>query len=73
MTTASTVQARPALRRIRDGYWRVTAASGHVLGYLEELPDVERPRFAAKRLLPSTQVVTIGEFRTADEALECLR
>ncbi|WP_368496738.1 hypothetical protein [Herbiconiux sp. A18JL235] len=77
MNASSTTTGRPALRRVREGYWRVTAASGHVLGYVElnegghGEPTVRR--FTAKRLLPSLVVVPIGEFGSAEEALECLR
>jgi hypothetical protein len=69
----STSTARPALRRIRDGYWRVTAASGVVLGYLEQVEPDPRPRYRAKRLLASAQVVEVGEFGDLAEAVECLR
>ncbi|QJU52968.1 hypothetical protein SCB71_06530 [Herbiconiux sp. KACC 21604] len=80
MNASSITTGRPALRRVREGYWRVTAASGHVLGYVE-LRDGEHGqpgepvgrRFTAKRLLPSLVVVPIGEFASAEEAMECLR
>ena len=77
MNASSTTTGRPALRRVREGYWRVTAASGHVLGYVElragEHGETGGPRFTAKRLLPSLVVVPIGDFGSAEEAMECLR
>ena len=76
MTTAAiaATATSPALRRIRDGYWRVTASSGIVLGYVEEVAAAAEPRFVAKRLVPSTtRVVAIGEFWHREEAAECLR
>ena len=74
MTTTSSTTTGPALRRIRDGYWRVTAASGLVLGYVEQIDADGELRFAAKRLLPSSnRVVGIGDFHSRDEAAECLR
>jgi hypothetical protein len=70
---STTTASRPALRRIRDGYWRVTAADGHVLGYVESSDRADAERFTAKRLLRSLQVVAIGEFGSADDAVESLR
>jgi hypothetical protein len=72
-TIARTASAHPALRRVRDGYWRVTAASGVVLGYVEEVGEGSGTRFKAKRLFTSTRVVEVGEFCDAAEAVECLR
>lgn len=72
-TTARTASAHPALRRVRDGYWRVTATSGVVLGYVEEVGEGSVTRFRAKRLIASVRVVEVGEFGDAAEAVECLR
>ncbi|MCS5729800.1 hypothetical protein N1031_08510 [Herbiconiux moechotypicola] len=70
----TTVHAHPGLRRVRDGYWRVVAPSGILLGYVEELPSADGPRFSAGRLLPrTTRVVPVGEFSSALDAVECLR
>jgi hypothetical protein len=63
----------PALRRIRDGYWRVSAASGVVLGYVEEIADPAGPRFRARRLYSSGRVGDIGDFWARADAIECLR
>jgi len=63
----------PGLRRVRDGYWRVTAASGAVLGYVEQTADEVRPRFRAKRLHSGLRIIDIGEFGALDEAMESLR
>lgn len=63
----------PGLRRVREGYWRVTATSGAVLGYVEEVADDGRPRFRAKRLHSGLRILDIGEFGALDEAAESLR
>ncbi|MDO9398405.1 MAG: hypothetical protein Q7T71_17820 [Herbiconiux sp.] len=75
MTTAVRIRSTgPALHRIRDGYWRVTAASGAVLGYVEQVDSDGLIRFRAKHLVPgTTRVVELGEFWQRDEAAECLR
>jgi hypothetical protein len=73
MKTTTTTPTAPALRRVRDGYWRVTAASGIVLGYVEETESEGQTRYRAKRLFSSLRVVEIGEFSRRDEALEILR
>jgi len=72
-TSILTGRQGPATRRIRDGYWRVTAAAGFVLGYVEQLDDEGVPRFRARRLLPSMRQMEIGDFWGFDEAVECLR
>jgi hypothetical protein len=63
----------PAVHRVRDGYWRVTATSGIVLGYVEEVADPQGPRFRARRLYSSGRVGDVGEFWQRGEAVECLR
>jgi hypothetical protein len=75
MTTTTASSASPAVRRVRDGYWRVTAASGRVAGYVEALDTGgERPRYRAKRLVPGTvRVVEVGDFWRFEEAAECVR
>ena len=73
MTTTTPILNRPELRRVRDGYWRVTAPSGIVLGYVEELESEGLLRYRATRLHPPLRLVPIGEFGARDEAAECLR
>ncbi len=58
---------------LNNGLWRVTRASGVVLGYVQQL-DGYPERFAAKRLLPSGRGFRpVGEFRSFPDALDCLR
>ncbi|SDZ29403.1 hypothetical protein SAMN05216554_3097 [Herbiconiux ginsengi] len=74
MTTTTPILNGPHLRRVRDdGYWRVTAPSGILLGYVEEVEVDGRPRYRATRLHPPLRLVGIGEFAALDEATECLR
>ncbi|MGA1838393.1 hypothetical protein VD659_15845 [Herbiconiux sp. 11R-BC] len=80
-TTTQTGLRHPELRRVRDGYWRVTAASGLVLGYVEQLEAEQSgaPRYRARRLHAAASFATaarisdIGEFASREEAAECLR
>ena len=54
--------------------WRATRADGSVLGYVELLHTSEGERFLSKRLRPRAQgFLPVGEFWTADEAIESLR
>ncbi|ARJ04889.1 hypothetical protein DVJ78_14490 [Humibacter sp. BT305] len=65
-----------ALRRIREGYWRVSAADGRVLGYVEETRPDGHLRYAASRLVavsPSIAVLPIGEFHDREDAARALR
>ncbi|MCS5718665.1 hypothetical protein N1027_11025 [Herbiconiux sp. CPCC 205763] len=73
MTTTTPILHRPELRRVRDGYWRVTAPSGILLGYVEEFESEGLPRYRATRLHPPLRLVAIGEFAEREEAAECLR
>jgi hypothetical protein len=73
MKTTTTTPPEPVLRRVRDGYWRVTAASGIVLGYVEQAESEGQTRYRAKRLFSSFRIIEIGEFSLREEAAECLR
>jgi hypothetical protein len=57
----------------RGGLWRVARTDGVVLGYVERLDD-EGIRFRAKRMLARAAGFTvIGDFWTADQAVDALR
>ncbi|MGD8167343.1 hypothetical protein ACEXOS_008975 [Herbiconiux sp. P16] len=73
MTTTTPITNRPELRRVRDGYWRVTAPTGILLGYVEEVESEGRLHYRTTRLHPPLRLVPIGEFGALDEAAECLR
>ena len=56
---------------LRSGMTRVTRRDGEVLGYVEPIDD---GRYRAKRLVTRrAQFRLIGDFWTADEALDALR
>lgn len=63
----------PDLHRVRQGYWRVTAPSGVMLGYVEEFESDGVPRFRARRLLAASRLVEFGEFWHREDAVEALR
>jgi len=74
-TPAGTIPAtRPgiALVRVHDALWRVTRKSGEVLGYVEQFGDQGGVRYRAKRMIAKQQrFVPLGEFWTAEEAVDC--
>ena len=54
--------------------WRATGPDGAVLGYVELLDTADGDRYLSKRLRPRAQgFLPVGEFWTADEAIESLR
>lgn len=54
--------------------WRVTRLDGAVLGYVEIVDTTDGERFRSKRLRPRAQgFLPVGEFGTADEAIDSLR
>jgi len=60
--------------RLHDSLWRVTRAGGEVVGYVERFAEERGTRFRAKRLVVRQQrFVSIGEFWSMDDAVQCLR
>ncbi|CAN5296488.1 hypothetical protein BH11ACT3_BH11ACT3_13570 [soil metagenome] len=58
----------------RGGLWRVARNDGVVLGYVEKVDDEGAVRYRAKRMLPRAAGFTvIGDFWTADQAVDALR
>lgn len=54
--------------------WRATRPDGAVLGYVEVLDTADGERYLSKRLRARAQgFLPVGEFWTADEAIESLR
>ncbi|MCU1569682.1 MAG: hypothetical protein JWR33_423 [Naasia sp.] len=64
-----------AFRQLNNGLWRITRSSGTVLGYVEDSSSTDRlPRFSAKRLSSTGRsFLPLGDFRTFDDAVDCLR
>ena len=70
--------ARPAAGTavvpVGESLWRVTRPTGEVLGYIERVAEAAGDRFRAKRMIVSQQRVdSIGEFWSADDAIQCFR
>lgn len=54
--------------------WRATRVDGSVAGYIELIDRGGEDRFRSKRLRPRAQgFLEVGEFWSADEAVESLR
>lgn len=61
-----------ALVRVNDSLWRVTRTSGDVLGYVEQFRETGGMRYRAKRMIAlQHRFVPLGEFWTAEEAIDC--
>lgn len=55
------------------GLWRVTDSNGLVIGHIQSVADARGPRYRARRFHPSSRAFRdLGEFWSADEAVECL-
>ncbi|WP_194398234.1 hypothetical protein [Microbacterium atlanticum] len=54
--------------------WRVQDASGRVVGHLEAVAHSDGTRVRARRFHPPSRAFRdLGDFWSADDALECLR
>jgi hypothetical protein len=61
-------------QRVGRGRWRVTDRSGRILGHVHALAADAGWRFAAERYVAATRSFRrLGEFWSAEQALECLR
>lgn len=73
-TPALSASAREHLQPAGRALWRVVAAQGRVLGHLAAVDHPLGNRFVARRYHPAAgKFRDIGEFWSADDALECLR
>lgn len=58
---------------VRDSLWRVIARDDRIVGHLERLDTAEGSRYLAKRFITSrASFASLGEFWSADEAIDCL-
>ncbi len=65
---------RPGLHvvQLHDALWRVTRASGDVLGYVEQFRVRAGVRFRAKRFIArQRRFIELGEFWSRDDAIDC--
>ncbi len=80
MTTLDFVGTTPAIRpgiamiQLHETLWRVTRASGEVLGYIESSAEGGDRRYHAKRmLLGRSSSLPLGDFWDIDDAIDCFR
>jgi hypothetical protein len=60
--------------QLHDALWRITRPDGEVAGYVERFTETRGTRYRAKRLIVRQQrFVSVGEFWSMDDALECFR
>lgn len=80
--TAVTPPAPPRLRpgtpvRLADataGLWRVVDAHGRIIGHLQALTERQGVRYRARRFhAASHDFRELGDFWSADDAVDCLR
>ncbi len=73
-TAGTSIRAGVATIQLHDDLWRITRSSGEVLGYVERIDTAAGHRFVAKRMLPrQRRFLAVGEFWTADDAMDCFR
>lgn len=61
------VAAAPAL-------WRIVDRSGHVIGHLQAIGSGRDVRYSARRFHPPSRTFReLGEFWSADDAVDCIR
>lgn len=66
---------RPSLRLIAaaPGLWRLTDRSGRVIGHLQALVSGSDVRYRARRFHAASRMFRdLGEFWSADDAVECV-
>jgi hypothetical protein len=67
-------QARVRLDPAAPGLWRVRDPAGFVIGHLQAVTEHAGTRFRARRFHASTHTFRdLGDFWSADDAVECLR
>jgi hypothetical protein len=67
-------RSTPRLVQVNDRLWRVTKATGEMLGYVEGFDAPGGERFRAKRyVLRARRFDVLGEFWRVDDATDALR
>lgn len=65
---------RVRLVRAADSLWRVLDSTGIVIGHLQGVTSESGVRFRARRYhAPTRRFRDIGDFWSADDAVDCLR
>ncbi|MBF4462216.1 MULTISPECIES: hypothetical protein [unclassified Rathayibacter] len=74
LSTLHAIRMPPTLTRVNGRLWRVSSASGAVVGHIESVDDPQGERFKARLLragMPSG--AELGEFWNVDDAIEVFR
>lgn len=67
-------RARVRLEPAAPGLWRVRDSAGIVIGHLQAVTELGGTRFRARRFHTGTHSFRdLGDFWSADDAVECLR
>ena len=73
-TTRPGSRSTPRLVQVNDRLWRVTRATGEMLGYVESFDAPGGDRYRAKRyVLRARRFDVLGEFWRIDDATDALR
>jgi len=78
MTTIDPPMLRPGtpvrLAGAAAGLWRVVDAHGRIIGHLQALAERQGVRYRARRFHAASHAFReLGEFWSADDAVDCLR
>jgi hypothetical protein len=72
--TAPTVRPGISLVELANGQWRVTRATGEVLGYIESVDEGRDRKFSSRRLVSNQRAsLPLGDFWQMDDAIDCFR
>ena len=75
-SSAPVLSPRSRMKLVAAGpsLWRVLAPSGRVIGHLQAIAEARGIRFRARRFHAATHTFRdLGDFWSADDAVECLR
>ena len=74
LPTGTSSRSAARLQQVNDRLWRVTRATGEMLGYVESFDSPGGDRYRAKRyLLRARRFDVLGEFWRIDDATDALR
>ncbi|QIG40518.1 hypothetical protein G5T42_14415 [Microbacterium sp. 4R-513] len=63
-----------SLARVAPSLWRVIDTQGRVIGHLQAFAEMGGVRYRARRFHVASRVFReLGEFWSADDAIDCLR
>jgi hypothetical protein len=72
--TAPSVRPGISLVELANSQWRVTRATGEVLGYIEAIDEGRDRKFSSRRVFANQRgSLSLGEFWRMDDAIDCFR